>query len=144
LTEVSEYLFDENENTFYIVAAGKHFIITDVLVDPDPKEEVLAFMNMKLTKNLKKKLSIKQWEIPLVFMQLSEILSVKKGLAKLQTEEELGLFTEYAPTWIYLATPTSQDTVLYSFRVKTALKVLSIFITNTTMPIKNAGFERTR
>jgi hypothetical protein len=48
LTEVSEYLFNESENTFYLVAAGEHFIITDVLADPKPKD-LSEFIRKKKT-----------------------------------------------------------------------------------------------
>ncbi|MCI0617598.1 hypothetical protein L0244_31880 [bacterium] len=48
MAEVTEYLFNENENTFYLVAAGEHFIITDVLADPKPKD-LSEFIRKKKT-----------------------------------------------------------------------------------------------
>ena len=48
LTEITEYLFNEDENTFYLVAAREHFIITDVLAEPNPND-LVKFIKSKKT-----------------------------------------------------------------------------------------------
>lgn len=48
MTEVGVPQFDKDANRFYLIAAGQHFDLTDVLAYPDPNDLVKFIKNKKM------------------------------------------------------------------------------------------------